>query len=107
MWVCHTIDMARHVAKGDSTMRFRIMQHNDHDWRESCSNSCDDWRVVEADSAEDAVVKHFTSHPNVRGDLPLMQLATTARVKTLAEGVYTLNFGDSDEAWFAFQVEFV
>ena len=86
-------------------MKFRIMQHNDHHWREACSNYCDDWRVVEADSAEDAVVKFFTSHPNVRDDLRLMQLATTARVKTLAEGVYTLNFGDSDEDWFAFQVE--
>ncbi|KKM79852.1 hypothetical protein LCGC14_1345790 [marine sediment metagenome] len=87
-------------------MQFRVMQHNDHDWREPCEGQCEKtWRTVEADSAVEAVKLFFVTCPNVRDDNELVDIVKTADVKTLAEGVYMLDLGEAGDHWFAFRVE--
>lgn len=86
-------------------MQFQVMQHSDHDWREPCEGQCADWLTIEADSAEDAVKSFYVAHPNVDCDNELVDIVKTTAVKTVAEGVYILAFGDSDDDWFAFVVK--
>lgn len=86
-------------------MRFRVMQHNDHDWRKPCEGHCKGWRTVLADSAVEAVKLFFVTDPLVRDDDELVGIVKTADVKTLAEGMYMFDLGEADDDWFAFRVE--
>ena len=81
-------------------MKFRVMQHNDHDWRdvEACKESgCQDFITIEAQSAEEAVVRHYEQHTP--------HMVTTLHVQPEQECVYKLDLGEADDSRFAFIVQ--
>ena len=88
-------------------VKFRVFQHNDHDWRDmtQCDDSgCERYvRVMEANSPQEAVREWFMIHQNVDSETALA--FQDVPIKTTQENVYIFDAGEADDESFAFVVE--